>query len=45
MPIWIMATAVASIVITGLLTWLLWRLNAPMRVRSQAEEPEGDGGN
>ncbi len=27
MPTWIVLTAAASIVITGALTWVLWRLN------------------
>lgn len=43
MPGWIIAAAIASIAITGLLTFVLWRLNAPMRERAK-DEAGGDGG-
>lgn len=38
MPTWIVFTAVASIVVTGALTWVLWRLNQG----SQDETPRGE---
>lgn len=45
MPGWIIAAAIASIVITGILTFVLWRLNAPMRERAKNDAGGGgDGG-
>jgi hypothetical protein len=29
MPLWLILAAVGTIVITALLTWVLWRINAP----------------
>ena len=43
MPGLIIAAAVASIVVTALLTFVLWRMNAPMRERRQ-DGGGGDGG-
>lgn len=40
MPGWIIAAAIGSIVITALLTFVLWRMNAPMLERHK----NGDGG-
>ncbi len=43
MPGWIIAAAIASIAITGILTFVLWQLNAPMRERAKAGAVGGDG--
>ena len=40
MPGWIIAAAVGSIVLTALLTFVLWQLNKPMLQRHR----DGDGG-
>ncbi|MBX3428624.1 MAG: hypothetical protein KF779_03465 [Hyphomonadaceae bacterium] len=40
MPGWIIAAAIGSIVLTALLTFVLWRLNKPMLERHR----NGDGG-
>ena len=46
MPSWIIAAAVGSIVITALLTFVLWRMNAPAleRARQDAARTDGDSG-
>jgi hypothetical protein len=40
MPGWIIAAAIGSIALTALLTFVLWRMNAPMLERHK----NGDGG-
>lgn len=44
MPGWIIAAAIASIAITGILTFVLWQLNAPLRERAKADAGGGDDG-
>ena len=47
MPGWIIAAAIGSIVITALLTFVLWRMNAPTLERDKQSgggEGSGDGG-
>lgn len=45
MPGFIIAAALGSIAITGLLTFVLWRMNAPLRDRNKAADSGGsDGG-
>lgn len=43
---WVIGAALASIVITALLTYLLWRVNAPAleRARQEAARNPADGG-
>ena len=43
MPSWIIATALASIVITALLSWTLWRMNAPHHRESDDKGGHGAG--
>lgn len=42
MPGWIIAAAIGSIVITALLTFVLWRMNAP--ALAEEKRKRGDGG-
>lgn len=49
MPGWIMGVIVASVVVTGTLTWVLWRINADVRARGRHDGGEagllvGDAG-
>jgi hypothetical protein len=44
MPGWIIAAAIVSIAVTGILTFVLWRLNAPLRERGKQDSGGGDGG-
>ncbi|MBL8547111.1 MAG: hypothetical protein JNL81_11655 [Hyphomonadaceae bacterium] len=51
MPAWIIAAAIGSILITALLTWLLYQMNKPLLAQARADrgdraESEGadDGG-
>lgn len=47
MPGWIIAAAVGSIVITALLTFVLWRMNAPLLAQAKQERADlgaSDGG-
>ncbi|MEZ5970928.1 MAG: hypothetical protein R3C31_03890 [Hyphomonadaceae bacterium] len=44
MPGWIIAAAVGSIVITAVLTFVLWRLNAPMLVGEELKDADASGG-
>jgi hypothetical protein len=36
MPWWIVAAALGSIALTALLTFVLWRINAPLRERGES---------
>ncbi len=36
MPAWLILAALGAIAITALLTWVLWRLNAPGRGEDDA---------
>jgi hypothetical protein len=40
MPGWIIAAGLGSVAVTALLTWVLWRINAPLR-ESDEGEPSG----
>lgn len=37
MPGWLILAAVATILVTALLTWALWRINAPPSVSDRGE--------
>lgn len=41
MPIWIVFAALGSIVMTLVLTWVLWRINAPQREAARRDRGEG----
>jgi hypothetical protein len=43
MPAWIIAAALGSIAITALLTFILWRMNAPMLRERAGNQDGGDG--
>lgn len=43
MQTWVIAAAIATIVITGALTYALWRMNAPAMERAR-KDAERDGG-
>ena len=44
MPTWIVLTAAATIVITGALTWVLWRLNQGAEGEAPTRRGGADGG-
>ncbi len=44
MPGWIIAAAVGSIVVTALLTFVLWRMNAPLLAQAKQERADTDAG-
>lgn len=44
MPVWIIAAAIASIVITALLTFALWRMNAPALEQARKDAAQNGGG-
>jgi hypothetical protein len=44
MPGWIIAAAIGSIAITALLTFVLWRLNAPLLEQRDRNDEAGHSG-
>lgn len=44
MPGWIIAAALASIAVTGVLTFVLWRVNTPMLERNKKSDGGGEVG-
>ena len=44
MPTWIVLAALATILVTGALTWVFWRLNAPVPRQEERRGDDGDGG-
>jgi len=42
MPIWLIFAALATIAVTGLLVWLLYRINLPGAGRDQSGDEAGD---
>jgi hypothetical protein len=44
MPVWLILAAAASIAATAILTFLLYRINAPMMAEAKRDQTAGDGG-